>query len=69
MSRVSLLRDGKSLAKSNKTVSTNLDNFSIAALHPVAITLAGLPTSCVLIKPYILPGALSFVSLSYRRYH
>ena len=62
---MSLMRDRKSLAKSNKTVSTNIDNFSIAVLHPLVITLAGLPTLCVLIKPYILPGVLSLVVLRY----
>ena len=49
MSPVSRMRDGKSLAKSNKTISTNIDNFSIVVLYPLVITLAGLPDLCVLI--------------------
>ena len=55
------MRDGKSLAKSNKTVSTNIDNFYIAALHPLVITIAGLPALRVFIKPYISPGVLSSI--------
>ena len=55
------MRDGKSLAKSNKTVSTNIDNFYIVALHPLVITIVGLPALRVLIKPCIAPGVLSLV--------
>ena len=55
------MRDGKSLAKSNKTVSTNIGYFYIAALHPLVMTIAGLPALRVLIKPYISPGVLSLV--------
>ena len=58
---VSLMRDGKSLAKSNKTVSTNIDNFYIVALHPLVITIVGLPALRVLIEPCISPGVLSLV--------
>ena len=62
---VSLMQHGKSLVKSNKTVSANTDSFAIAVLHSRLITLAGLPTLSVLIKPYILPGGLSLVGLRY----
>ena len=39
-----------------KHLSTKIDKFSVAVPHPLVITLTGLPTLCVLIKPYILPG-------------
>ena len=65
---VSIIQDGRSSAKSNKTVSTNIDNFSIAVLHRLVITLAVLPTVCVLIKPYILPGVVLLVGLGYDCY-
>ena len=39
-----------------KHLSTKIDKFSVAVSHPLVITLTRLPTLCVLIKPYILPG-------------
>ena len=39
-----------------KHVLTKIDEFSIAEPHPLLITLTGLPTLCVLVRPYILPG-------------
>ena len=39
-----------------KHFSTKIDKFSITLPKPLVITLTGLPTLCVLIKPYILPG-------------
>ena len=39
-----------------KHLSTKIDIFSVAVPHTLVITLTGLPTLCVLIKPYILPG-------------
>ena len=44
------MRDGKSLAKSNKIVSINIDNFSIAVLHPLVMTRARLSDSCKFVK-------------------
>ena len=35
---VSLMRDGKSLAKSNETVSTNIDNFRSICLYYIVMT-------------------------------
>ena len=35
--------------------STKIDRFSFAVPHPLVITLTGLPTLCVLVKPYSLP--------------
>ena len=43
-------------ASEYKNFSTKIDKFSIAVPHSLVITLTGLPTLCVLIKPYILPG-------------
>ena len=39
-----------------KHFSTKIDKLFIPVPHPLGITLTGLPTLCVLIKPYILPG-------------
>ena len=35
--------------------STKIDRFSFAVPYPLVITLTGLPTLCVLVKPYSLP--------------
>ena len=47
-----------------KHFSTKIDKFSIAVPNPLVITLTGLPTLCVLIKRYILPGFASEVSIN-----
>ena len=41
----------------SKHFSTNIDKFSTAVPHPLMMTLMGLSTLCVLIKPYIFRGA------------
>ena len=45
-----------------KHFSTKIDKFFIATPHPLVITLTGLPTLCVLIKPYTLPRLTWVVS-------
>ena len=45
-----------------KHFSTKIDMFSIAVPHILVITLKGLPTLCVLIKQYILPGLAREIS-------
>ena len=47
-----------------KHFSTKIDKFSIAIQDPLVITLTGLPTFCILIKSYILPGFAGDVSIN-----
>ena len=47
-----------------KHFSTKTDKFSLAAPHPLVITLTGLPASGVLINPFILPGFARKVSIN-----
>ena len=51
-----------------KHFSTKIDTFSIAVPHILVITLKGLPTLCVLIKQYILPGLAGEISTNLHKF-
>ena len=53
--QVSVILDGKLLAISCNTFSTNMDKDSRAVLQPLVIIRAGLSFLWLFISPYILP--------------
>ena len=52
---VSLILDGKLLAMSYNTFSTNMDMDSTVVLQPLVMIRAGLSFLCAFMSPYILP--------------